>query len=232
LQGALDNKLLQPGAFLRELRSLVHATNAATAAKLGINPSAAMTVIKPSGNSGERFGTGNAITGWFAPYFIRRVYVQAAEPMCAFLMDQGVPHEDHYYDPSVKVFLFPKKAPEGAVIRGTQTALEQLDWWLKLKVHWTDHNPSATIYVKDHEWDDVERWILRNRSSIGGLAFLPYSDHVYAQAPFTECTEIEHSAALARFPDVDWSRLAEYDRGVDTTTGGQEFACTGDKCTI
>lgn len=232
LQGALDNDLLQDPATLSALRQLVLETNQVWAERLRINRTAAATCIKPSGNSGERFGTGNSLTGWYAPFFERRVVIQKSEPLYAFLVAQGVPVEEHYSDPRLAIFVFPKRAPAGAVIRGSRTALEQLEWWLTLKRHWTEHNPSATIYVRADEWDAVAGWIRENREWIGGLSFLGFDDTVYPQAPYTPITEGEYNAAVARFPDVDWTLLDAYERGVDSTTAGQEFACLGDSCSI
>ena len=231
LLGALDNPLLQDEAFLSELRNLVVDVNSMFAQDIGIQPSAATTCIKPGGNSGERFGTGNSLSGWHSKYIKRRVRVNLVDPMCQFLIDQGLPHEPDYANKSQIVFDFLKVAPDTAVFRKDQSALDQLNWWLKLKTFWTEHNPSTTIYIRPDEWDTVKNWIVEHWDSVGGLAFLPYNDSVYQQAPFEELTQEAFEAALASYPEIDWNKFKDYELN-DTTSRGQDFACLGGVCEI
>lgn len=230
LLGALDNAHLQDEGFLAELKGLVVATNAQYSAKLGIAQACATTCIKPGGNSGERYGTGNSLTGWYAPYYKRRVRVDTTSPMYLFLQDQGVPVE---MDPvsGKAVFTFYKAAPPGARLRGDMTALDVLNWWKKLKTNWTEHNPSVTVPVRPHEWNDVNNWLVANWGIVGGLSFLPYDGGVYPLAPFEEIGEQEYLDAVASFPTIEWSQFGDYEE-LDTTTVGQEMACLGGACLI
>lgn len=233
IMGALDNPIVQAPGILEVLQSVIQQTNAIWADKIGIRRAAATTCIKPGGNSSERYGTGNSITGWYARYIHRRVRVNNIDPMCQFLKDQGVPWEASVYNEPVTVFSFYKKAPDTAVLRGGRTIEDQLDWWLRLKTEWTEHNPSVTIYVKSDEWDKVKAWVLDNWDNVGGLAFLPYNDSVYPQQPLSEMTEQEYNEAVAKFPQIDWELFGEYERLLgDTTTVGQEMACLGGACEL
>lgn len=233
LMGALDNPLLQEPGFLRELRDLVIVTNTKIARRLGIKLSAATTCIKPGGNSGERYGTGNSISGWHAQHYIRRVCVNNVDPMCLFLKDQGVPYEPKYNGEPVTVFSFLKEAPPGAILRNDRSVRDQLEWWLTLKQNWCEHNPSTTIYVKDDEWDFVKGWVKEHWNLIAGLAFLPYDGSVYKQAPFEEVSAEEFARLKGRFPRIDWESFGFYEAVYgDTTTVGQEMACTGGACLI
>jgi len=68
---------------------------------------------------------------------------------------------------------------------------------------------------------------------VSGISFLPFSDHTYKQAPYQDCTEDEYDAMMAQMPkSVDWSRLEDFERGEDTTSGGRELACTAGVCEV
>lgn len=231
LAGALDNPLLQDEGLLRELAEVVRSVNAQYAEQFGINPAAAMTCVKPGGNSGVLLHNGNSISGWFAPFYLRRVRVSKVSPMSDFLADQGVPHCDDYHDDTKRVFEFPVAAPQGAKLRRDMSALDQLEWWLKLKVNWTDHNPSATIYVKPEEWDVVKAWVWEKFDLIGGLTFFPYSDAVYPLAPLEEIDEARHNELMATWPSIDWDRFRDYEL-VDMTAIGTDKACAGGACEL
>lgn len=129
------------------------------------------------------------------------------------------------------MFSFPVKSPQHAVLRNDMTALEQLEHYLMFRKYWCEHNPSITVYVRDHEWLAVGDWVYRNFDEIGGVSFLPYSDHVYQQAPYQECTKEEYEALLAKMPEFNWEELQKYEKE-DNTTGQQELACTAGVCEI
>lgn len=233
LLGAVDNLYLHDPSFLATLRDLVVATNKEYAAKIGIKQAAATTCIKPGGNSSERFGTGNSITGWHGKYIKRRVRVNDIDPMCKFLKDQGLEHEPAIGSDNVTVFTFLKEAPEGAVLRSSMDAKAQLEYWLLLKKNWTEHNPSTTIFVKEDEWGFVREWLETNWEYVGGLAFLPYSDAVYLQQPNEEVSQEVYNDLVSKFPTIDWALFGEYEKMFgDTTTVGQEMACLGGACDL
>jgi len=230
LLGALDNPHTRDGDFLVELRELVVAVNAEYADRIGIPRSTATTCIKPAGNSGVLLGTGNSVTGWYAPYFLRRVRVNKVDPMFQFLAESGVPWDEEYHDPRIAVFAFPQAAPEGTIMRSDRKALEQLEWWRTLQTAWAEHSVSATIYVRSDEWRVVGQWVWDNWDDVTGIAFLPYSDASYPLAPLEEISREEYLRAVARFPTIDWSAFSERDGGEDNTK--MEFACTAGGCEI
>lgn len=229
LLGALDNPHTRDGDFLAELRGLVVLTNAEYADRIGIPRSTATTCIKPAGNSGVLLGTGNSVTGWYAPYFLRRVRVNKVDPMFQFLAERGVPWDEEYHDDRIAVFAWPQAAPEGAIMRSDRTALEQLEWWRTLQLAWAEHSVSATIYVRSDEWREVGQWVWDNWDDVTGIAFLPHSDTVYPLAPLEEISREEWEVHVACFPVIDWSEFRD-DSGEDNTR--MEFACTAGGCEI
>jgi len=234
LTGIQDCELLQePDPMLLEsMKRAAQEANVDYAAKIGINPATAITTIKPSGTVSQLVDSASGIHGRFAPYYIRAVRQANNDPLTTFLKDAGVPNEADAMNPAkTTVFYFPIKSPEGAVLADEQGAIRQLENWLVYQQYWSEHSVSVTVYVKEHEWMAVGAWCYENFDSLTGVSFLPYSDHTYAQAPYTPCTEQEYIKAVNAMPDVDFSLLQNYEEG-DNTVGSQTLACGAGGCEI
>jgi ribonucleoside-diphosphate reductase alpha chain len=219
--------------ILEELKNVAIETNAEWATKLNISPSTAVTAVKPSGTVSQLVDSASGIHPRYSRYYIRTVRSDKKDPIYQFLKDQGVPVEDAIgKENTTAVFSFPQKAPEGSVMRDDMTALEQLELWKVYAEFWCEHKPSITVYVREHEWMEVGAWVYRNFDLLSGVAFLPHTDHVYKQAPYSECTEEEYNEAIKSFPkDIDWSKLSSYETE-DTTTVSHELACSASGCDI
>jgi len=234
LTGIQDCKILRnpDPAMLERLRDYAGEVNVTYAKKLDINPATAITTIKPSGTVSQLVDSSSGIHGRFSPYYIRAVRQANNDPLTTFLKDMGVPSEPDQMNPEkTTVFYFPIKSPEGATLANEQTAIEQLENWVIFQKHWSEHSVSVTVYVKEDEWMKVGAWVYENFDYITGVSFLPYSEHTYAQAPYTPCTKGEFLKAVADMPDIDFSRLTEYE-SEDNTEGAQTLACTGGACEI
>ena len=240
LLGHLDHPLLRPDCpdkwereqFLDELLQSVIGTNREWAFKFGINPTAAGTCGKPSGDSSVFFDTAAAFKAYHGKYYKRRLRFKANNPIAKVLEEAGVPHSVDYDKSGLLVFEIPARAPENAILLGDQTAIQQLENWLVYKTHWTEHNPSITVYVKDTEWLEVGNWIYQHWDQVGGLAFFPYDDSVYPQAPYETIDESTYHRLMANFPtSIDWSRIVMHEEN-DMTELSAQYACSGDKCEI
>ena len=238
LTGIMDNELTngkKPGLAgrLEELRAVAVAANAEFAAQLGIPQSAAVTCVKPSGTVSQLCDSASGIHARHNPYYIRTVRADKKDPLAALMIDAGVPVEDCAMRPdNVYVFSFPMKAPENAVFRTDMTAIEQLELWVTYQDHWCEHKPSVTISVKEHEWLDVGAWVYNHFDKMSGVSFLPFSDHVYKQAPYQDIEKEEYEAFSAKMPrSIDWNKLKDYEK-TDTTTGAQELACVAGGCEV
>lgn len=235
ITGYYDNALVRQDEVLRALRQEAIDTNKKYAKRFGKNPSTAITCVKPHGNSGQLLGVGSGMHPWFAPYFTRRVRISATDPLLKLARDQGftVKPEIGYStsNDSTMVLEFPVKAPDGAVTVKDVTALDMLKEWKRLKLNFTEHNPSATIYIADNEWIDVANFIYENWDIIGGLSFLPRTNHVYPLAPYEEITKEQYQEMKSQFPDIDFSQLILYEKE-DQTTGSKELACAGGVCEV
>src|SRR5690606_21431026 len=158
--------------------------------------STAITCVKPHGNSGQLLGVGSGMHPWFSKYYIRRVRISAHDPLFTFAVDQGIPYQPEVgsteKSATTSVLEFPISAPDAAFVSAVVSALEMLEEWKRLKVHFTEHNPSVTIYVGDDEWLDVAKFVYTNWDIVGGLSFLPRTDHVYELAPYETINESEY----------------------------------------
>jgi ribonucleoside-diphosphate reductase alpha chain len=236
LTGILDNKLMgetsdKTKAMLEGLRDISVDTNLQLSTELNIPVSAAITCIKPSGTVSQLVDSASGIHTRHSKYYVRRVRGDKKDPLSTFMTEQGIPSEDCVLRPeSTTVFSFPKKSPDGALLREDITAIEHLELWLMYQKHWCEHKPSVTISVEEHEWPEVGSWIWKNFDDVSGVSFLPYDGGTYKQAPYEECTEEEYKELLHKMPkSIEWNSLIEID---DNVEGAQTLACTAGACEI
>ena len=217
------------GKFLNQLRDVAREINAKEAEAIGINPSAAITCVKPSGTVSQLTGVSSGMHAWHSPYYIRTVRGDKKDPLSTFLKEVGIPAEDDFMKPNdTYVFSFPVKAPEGAIVRDDLTAIDHLNTWLVYQREWCEHKPSITVSVKEDEWMEVGAWVYKHFDEVSGISFLPHSDHSYKQAPYQEVTETEYLELLAKMPSsIRWEDLSFYETE-DGTSGTQTLACTSD----
>lgn len=200
---------------------------------LGINQSVAITCVKPDGNSSQLNKCSSGIHPAYSRYYIRTVRMAKTDPLSKFLIAYNIPVEDDITNPNTGyVFSFPMKTSDHSVLRDEVSAIDQLELYKVYQNHYTEHKPSITVYVRENEWIDVAAWVYKNFDSLGGVSFLPHSDHVYKQAPYQEITKEEYEALLAKYPtEINWDDLAKYELE-DGTTGTQELSCSAGVCDI
>jgi ribonucleoside-diphosphate reductase alpha chain len=238
LTGIFGNKLTSTNgpelaAMLDELRLYAVEINSKEADKLNIPASAAITCVKPSGTVSQLTGVSSGIHPWYSEYYIRSVRGDNKDPLTAFMKAADIPFEADVMKPdNTTVFKFPIKAPEGAIVTKNLTAIEHLEIWKTYREHWTEHNPSVTINVREDEWLDVGAWVFKNFDHIGGVSFLPATEHTYRQAPYQEITKEEYEEMVSKMPSsISWEDLCAFEKE-DTTTGSQELACVGGVCEV
>lgn len=218
---------------LRYLKEVAIDTNQWSAKVLGINPATAVTCVKPNGNSSELLGCSSGMKPREARYYKRRVRVSVTSPIYKVLFQSGIdlqPENGQTWEKmNTAVATFYEKAPPNAKLQSEFSAVDMCNFWLKLKVNYTEHNPSVTIRYKPEEKYELFQWLWEHRDLIGGMTFLPVDQTFYPQAPFEEITEQEYEEALK--PKVLWSLLAEWEKE-DMTTSAQEVACSADSCVL
>lgn len=237
LTGIFDNDLFskrkgtQLELELKRLREKAVAVNRHWAKRLGINPSAAVTCIKPSGTVSQLVDSSSGIHPRFSDFYIRNIRMDNKDPVCQFLKEQGVPYEeDVQYPESQTVFSFPCKAMAKNSGHKPFTAIDHLNLWKAYQDYWCEHKPSVTVQVENREWPEVGSWVYENFDSVSGVSFLPKVGHTYKQAPYVEISKEEYEKIASDFPtEINWEKLVEND---DRTTASQEFMCEGSVCEI
>lgn len=235
ITGQMDSPIAQDPEVKAQLRQIAIDINRETAAALGINQSAAITCVKPSGNSSQLLDCSSGLHARWAPYYVRNVRVASHSPLYKVLRDASVPMDPENgqtpENANTWVIHFPVKAPEGSITRQDRSAIQQCEFWLQNKLHWTEHNPSCTITYRPDEVLDVMKWVWEHRDQIGGLSFLPAFDAKYDNMPYVEITREEYEQRMAAFPEIDFSKVYRYEEE-DLTNAAQELACSSGYCEI
>ena len=235
LNGQMDSLVVQDPDVQEMLRDIAVATNKKYAERLGINQSAAVTCVKPSGNSSQLLNSSSGLHARWSQYYIRHVRVGVHSPLYKVLKDAGVKMNPENgqtaQDATTYVVAFPVKSPDGAITRNERTALEQCNYWLQNKLKYTEHNGSITISYKPDEVIDLIKWVYEHQDVIGGMAFLPSFDAQYEQMPYEEISEERYNELASQFPEIDFSKIYLYEE-MDLTTAAQEVACSAGNCDI
>lgn len=260
LSGQMDNpKILTPDA-LTALKSRAIKVAKKASHIMGINMPAAITCVKPEGNSSQVSDAASGIHPRYAPYYIRRYRISGADPLFRLLKDSNihvspengqrksdwkkadkgekgvciiyVPGEE-WSEEKVRTWVvsFPAKSPKHAITRNELTAIDQLEQYRKVQTYWCEHSTSCTVYVRNEEWFQVGNWVYENWDLINGISFLPFSDHKYEQAPYEEISKEEYEKMVKAMPIIDYSKLHQYEAD-DNTEGAKTLACGGGSCEI
>lgn len=242
ITGQCDNpKLSTDPDVMAYFNRVALETAAEAAAYLGINMPVAITCGKPSGNSSQFLNCASGFHPRHAPYYVRRVRINGHDPLFHLIRDAGVPvypevGQENLPSEDVTVWVaeFPVKAPKGAMTRNDETALQMCNRYLHVMQTWCGdrgHNQSATIYVRDHEWDAVGQWVYDHFDEITGLSFLPFDGGKYRLAPYEEISCEQFEVLDAAMPWVDFTLLSRYEQE-DRGDGAKELACVGGSCEI
>ena len=224
---------------MKAAANIVKRENTKTAKAIGINPAARCTTVKPAGTTSLALGTSSGIHAWHADYYTRRIRVGKNESMYKYLAaNHPELIEDEFFRPhDTAVISIPQKAPKGSILR-TESPFDLLERIKKVATEWVKpghrkgsntHNVSATVSLKQEEWDQAGKWMWKNRDHYNGLSVLPYDGGTYTQAPFEDISKVKYDMAMTHLKDVDLSKIIETE---DETDLAGELACAGDNCEI
>lgn len=223
---------------LEEASEIVVEINKKYAAILGINSAARTTTIKPSGTTSCVLGTSSGIHAWHNDYYIRRMQINKSEALYTYL---SIYHpelvKDHLLIPNSAVIEIPIKAPDNAVLRN-EPPLKLLERVKRVSTEWVKsghvigdntHNVSATISLKEDDWESVGEWMWKNREFYSGLSVLPFDGGSYSQAPFEDITKEKYNELIKLITNIDLSQVVEIE---DRTDLKGEVACGANGCEV
>jgi len=190
-----DPKVLEKGA------KIVKEINKEIAEKLGINPAARTTCVKPSGNASVLLQTASGIHAEHSNMYIRNVQMnkeseitQAIQKANPYMVEESVWSQGG----TDVVVSFPIIPHKESILKDELIGVTHLEKVKLAQKYWVNsgtnedlcadkgirHNVSNTIIVED--WDEVEKYVFENRHSFAGISFLSMSgDKDYNQAPNT-----------------------------------------------
>lgn len=235
ITGQWDCPAVRQEEALARLKEEALAVNREYAGRFGIAVSAAVTCVKPSGTVSQLVDSASGMHPRYARHYLRRIRISATDPLFAMLKAQKFPYhpEVGQLEASATSFVleFPVEAPAGCITRSDLSALDQLEYWKKVKRHYTEHNPSVTVSVGPEEWIRAADWLYEHWPMLGGLSFLPRADNVYELAPYEAISEAEYRQRMAELPAVDFSHIVAYEKE-DATKGAREMACVSGLCEL
>ena len=235
LTGQWDNPIAREPKVLQKLQKEAIRVNKIYAKKFGIGESTCITTTKPSGTASQVVDSASGMHPRHAEYYIRRIRIGKTDALFKMLKDQGVPYhpEVGYTEETANTFVleFPVKAPAKSVLKDDISALDQLAHWKVVKTNYTEHNPSVTISVGEDEWLKVGNWVYENWDIVGGLSFLPRTDHIYQLAPYEEIDKNLYEKMIKHVEHIDFSKILAYEV-TDETDVKKELACAGGACEI
>tara|TARA_Y100000401_G_scaffold117464_1_gene126408 strand:+ start:2769 stop:4586 length:1818 start_codon:yes stop_codon:yes gene_type:complete len=227
------------GYDMSKAADVVKRENSRVAKILGINKAARTTTVKPAGTTSLTLGTSSGIHAWHNDFYIRRIRVGKNESIYTYLKQNHpeLVEDDYFRGHDTAVISIPQAAPEGSILR-TESAFELLERVKKVATEWVksghrngsnSHNVSATISLKEEDWELAGEWMWDNREHYNGLSVLPYDGGTYVQAPFEDITEEQYERMFQFLQDIDLSKIVE---DKDETTLTSELACAGGACEI
>lgn len=237
LTGQMDSSVLREddGSLRDELKYYAELVNREYAKKLGINPAAAITCVKPNGNSSQLLNSSSGLHPRYSKYYIRNVRVSTSSPIYKVLFQAGVPiapeNGQTWENMTTAVISFPVKSPDGAITKDQLSAIDMCEFWKLNKLYWTEHNPSVTIYYGEDEKTQLISWVLENKDIIGGMTFLPRDNAKYDNMPYIEITEEEYEKRILEFPKINWEQI-QYWESFDMTNASKELACFAGSCEL
>lgn len=220
-----------PSGWLEELKQVAIDENKYMAELLGVPASVAITTVKPSGTVSQLVDSSSGIHPRYAPFYIRRVTQDKKDPVTHMMIAKGVPYQQNISNENTVCFEFPMKSPSTSRLRNEVGAIQQLELYKLYRDNWCEHNPSTTIYYKDSDFFLLAQWTWDNFDGVGGVAFLPHSDHAYDQAPYEEIDEAEFNKRLTAMPILNWDDMRDYEKS-DQTEPHAEPACAGGHCDV
>jgi ribonucleoside-triphosphate reductase len=227
------------GEQLQNAAKLVLDVNEKYARKIGINTASRTTAIKPEGTASCVLGSSSGIHARHSEYYLRRVRMNKDDELARYLI-RVVPElvEEDIFSPTGVVVTIPQESPEGALTRHQETAMALFDRVKHYYNNWVipghrsgnnTHNISCTINYKPEEVSLLFHKLWEDRFQYAAVSLLPFSDAIYQQAPFEDCSKETFEKYDKMVKEIDLTKVMELE---DNTNRAEQLACSGGSCEL
>lgn len=217
--------------ILKWLRNVIHEAGEDIASELKTPVPLLMTALKPEGSlSLVANGVSPGVHWQHSPYFIRRIRVNAHDPLALTVKELGWQiHPEVGQDMETATTLvidFPVHSPS-EVTKADIPAVEQLKEYILFQKFYTDMNTSNTITVKPDEWEEVEDFVYNHWDDMLGVTFLELNSTYYPLMPYEECTKEEYEELKSKMKPFDPDLLNAME--LSSRNMGKEFEILDDR---
>jgi len=227
----MDKK--EQASILKELRKIAREAADNIATELGTNKSKLVTTVKPSGSVSQLPTVSSGVHYSHSPYFIRRVRINAFDPLAQVAKDLGwkwTPEVNQTVENmDTMVIEFYVKSPEGRT-KYDVSAIEQLEMYKMFMECYTDHNVSITVHVRPDEWDAVEEWTFNNWDDLVAVSFLALDDSFYQLLPYESITKEQYDELIKTVAKFNPTLISKYETQDEFDLGDSE--CAGGACPV
>lgn len=147
---------------LTEAGNITVEENKRVAKLIGINSAARVNTIKPSGTTSCVLGTSSGIHAWHSKYYIRNMQCAVGDDLYNyFIANHPELIQVMEYDSKSAVIGIPQKAPDNAILREDENAVQMLDRIFKFYDEWVKvghqsgantNNVSATVSINKEQF--------------------------------------------------------------------------------
>jgi len=197
---------------------------------LGIRESIRTTTVKPSGSVSLLSGSTPGVH-WPSggEYYLRAIRFANNDPMLSLFKHANYQVEDDQYSDNTSVVYFPVKTDmersekDVSIYEKIHLASEAQRWW-------SDNSVSVTVtFEEKEERDDIARVLKMYEGDLKTVSFLPMSNDVYPQMPYTEIDKDTYEEYTGQLMKIDFSAIYE---GVENLEAVGSKYCDGDHCAI
>lgn len=238
----------QEALLLEKLRRAAREEADKYAKELRVNAPLLVTTIKPEGTISQvAGGVSSGLHYSHAPYYIRRIRINANDPLAKAVQELGWPVHaevgtDGVIDPSelakpeliakARTLVIDFPVASGATkTKDDVYVREQFETYFKFQRHYTEHNSSNTIHVRPHEWTEVADIVYDHWDNFVGVSFLAHDGGTYTLAPYEAITKEQYEEMTAKMKPFDRAILEKYENGDDFDLEGMD-GCEGGICPI